>query len=1084
MKVKEKVKKNYFLFGWILLAATLFLLNPEKTDALQNTAPQVGNNDQVCTESGRLYTIVARNSSYQLQLQKYSAYITDSDIRAGCLQEYVTNSLGNKVLQCRHYDGTNIEMTFTSQRKSWCKRSSTEPKFNEDGTLNENLLKYTYLACPVSSSNVDGIPVDEWEPKDVANMIDEEYILSQNLWKVTLRGLKGVSARLVNGTKSSPDANIKFVFDHDIEVGEKDYYKYGEAYGGDPILSVNGINTYIAVGTTPQSTNNSNAPISEGYVQNLYQNATITSNGDGTQNLTFYMSPGSEFYIQLVINNTTSLCHNTEAAHITGGVSVMVPGSVLTETTQCKNYTAWATSQNNSVIESLYKNLVPECYDTSNNVDYTKLDTYYAKIEHAQNILQSVLSSIKNASTTETTVASKCEFDATKNVQTYSYVGKLSAAGYQGDFGTYWDALCTETVNVTFDTPKALSAAGAAFEYPTTITVSRECKPYVVKEPVWKTQCTYTAECWGGPANHSGEAGAGPNKDFDSCIYDCDNGNYTQECIDSCYNEIYGATSDSLLTSFNFFAENYNNTEKTAQTIGGCSTSNLGKVWSGKTRLPLSSCQYDTGNAHAGGSNCTDSMCRTEHGVWYTYLDGCNANGSVSGTACYEVYTSSPRPNCIEVERNDSNGKWYVVDSSGNTTSTEYTLQYALQAYENEIQKANAEYQKLEAAMKAFKDNEENIGVSITDSNTGKVYNAESGYEPEIWYRRVENGTEEYLKASDYQEKTGTNPSLGDNGGAPVSTEHHSYPNHGQNANLEGINVNTWQVTKTYEVRLPEAFVSNVNVADYKYGLTNTEDMKGYTNGGNKYYTHIFSPGINDVTAWPNYTTVVNLKKEHNITENIKVNYSLGTWNQIVNSTIDCFYGIPDDTDPYQDAPDPNCDDENFCTPCGDNDICESGTIYVWRTIDLYNMFPANSTVNDGTRQPRWNWSSSAIDVTNQRYAINPPKVIDDIESKGDTIYGDEEELDYRIILTKENIKNLRLYNQTHGSYTDFEDMTCTYDEIKGVSICTSSLLPTQGGESEYMTMVDKGIAGCNNEQGEECIDSKYTITNGVDVNE
>ena len=117
--------------------------------------------------------------------------------------------------------------------------------------------------------------------------------------------------------------------------------------------------------------------------------------------------------------------------------------------------------------------------------------------------------------------------------------------------------------------------------------------------------------------------------------------------------------------------------------------------------------------------------------------------------------------------------------------------------------------------------------------------------------------------------------------------------------------------------------------------------------------------------------------------------------------------------------------------------------------------------------------------MTNQRYPVNPPEVIEDVESKGDTIYGNEEELDYRIILTRQNLRNLRSYNATHGSYTDFEDMTCTYDEIKGVSICTSSLLPTQGGSSEYMTMVDKGIAGCNNEQGEDCIDASYTITNG-----
>ena len=264
-----------------------------------------------------------------------------------------------------------------------------------------------------------------------------------------------------------------------------------------------------------------------------------------------------------------------------------------------------------------------------------------------------------------------------------------------------------------------------------------------------------------------------------------------------------------------------------------------------------------------------------------------------------------------------------------------------------------------------------------------------------------------------------------------------------------------------------------------KYVAMTTNDEKaGYTNGGNKYYTHILSPGINDVLVWDNYTAVSDLKSEHSITNNIKVTYSLGTWNQIQNSTIDCFYGIPDNS---TFTPEPECTGENcYNQPCGSNDICDNnGLIYIWRTIDLYDMFPENTTVNDGTRQPRWNWSSAAIDVTNQRYPVNPTKVIENVESKGDTIYGNEEELDYRIILTRQNLRNLRSYNATHGSYTDFEDMTCTYDEIKGVSVCTSSLLPAQGGSSEYMTMVDKGIAGCNNEQGEDCIDASYTITNG-----
>ncbi|MDD7103149.1 MAG: hypothetical protein PUI50_06820, partial [Firmicutes bacterium] len=630
----------------------------------------------------------------------------------------------------------------------------------------------------------------------------------------------------------------------------------------------------------------------------------------------------------------------------------------------------------------------------------------------------------------------------------------------------------TETVTVTFDTPKALSAAGAAFTYPSTITVSRQCTPYQVIAPQFKTQCKYTVECWGGPANHTGEAGAGPNDEFDSCIMQCDGGSYTQNCIDSCYNSVYeNQATDSLIISFNFFTENYTSTEKTAS-ISECTSSNIGKVWPGKTRLPLSSCSYDTGNIHSGVGSCTDTTCTSTHGITYTYLDTCNATGNISGTACYEVFTSSPLPNCIEVF--NRGGTWYV----GNT-NTPYTDAYAIQEYEKLIAQSNLEYSKLQAAMQQFKDNENSIDVAIKDSYTGETHGPESGYEAVIKYSYVDKATGEqsYLTAEEYKQKTGTDPTLG-TATTYGSSQTIQYANHGQAENYQSITIQGYEVNKSYEIILPEMYVSNVNIGDYKYGLTTNDEKSGYTNGGNKYYTHILSPGINDVLVWDNYTTVSDLQREHTITNNIKVTYSLGTWNQIQNSTIDCFYGIPDNS---TFTPEPECTGENcYNQPCGPNDICDNnGLIYIWRTIDLYDMFPANETLSGGERQPRWNWSSAAIDVTNQRYPVNPTKVIEDVESKGDTIYGNDEELDYKIILTRQNLRNLRSYNATHGSYTDFEDMTCTYDEIKGVSVCTSSLLPAQGGSSEYMTMVDKGIVGCNNEQGEDCIDASYTITNG-----
>lgn len=1049
-------KSSHYLFGFIFVTLTIFsFFLTKEVSALRNTAPQVGNNDQICV-GGYLYTITATNWRYQKQLQQYAAYIDSSDIARGCLQEYVLNErTGKYSLQCRHYDGTNVDMTFridNTRNRLSCKSSVDVDANKFIGYEFRPDADYRYQTCPISDSNIEGIEPDDWGPLDISDKITQDFDASTQLWRVTITGLKNVSVRLINGMRANANDNISFVNDLGI-----------------PNTS------YVAANGTAQNTSLTSAQISAGYVSNLYRSARVTDNGDGTQTLVFYMTPGSEYYIQFILNNGNSDCNGLEVAHVTGGVSTMVPSSIFTNGTKCQTYTNWALTQNNSVISSLYKSLVPECYSSA-DIDYTRIDEYERKVDRATSVLQSVASSVQNATTGTTTIASQCDFDPEKNIQTYTYASKLSSAGYEGEFGTYWDALCTETVTVTFDTPKALSAAGAAFTYPSTITVSRQCTPYQVIAPQFKTQCKYTVECWGGPANHTGEAGAGPNDEFDSCIMQCDGGSYTQNCIDSCYNSVYeNQATDSLITSFNFFTENYTSTEKMAS-ISGCSSSNIGKVWPGKTRLPLSSCSYDTGNVHAGGGSCTDTTCTSTHGITYTYLDSCNATGDIQGTACYEVFTSSPLPNCIEVF--NRGGTWYV----GNT-NTPYTDAYAIQEYEKLIAQSNLEYSKLQVAMQQFKDNENSIDVAIKDSYTSETHGPESGYEAVIKYSYVdkETGEQSYLTAEEYKQKTGTDPTLG------TSTTYGSsqtiqYADHGQGNDYKSITIQGYEVNKSYEIILPEMYVSNVNVGDYKYGLTTNDEKAGYTNGGNKYYTHILSPGINDVLVWNNYTTVSDLQREHTITNNIKVTYSLGTWNQIQNSTIDCFYGIPDNS---TFTPEPECTGENcYNQPCGPNDICDNnGLIYIWRTIDLYDMFPANETLGGGERQPRWNWSLAAIDVTNQRYPVNPKTVRENIESKGDTIYGNEEELDYAIQLTRQNIRNLRSYNATHGSYTDFEDMTCTYDEIKGISVCTSSLLPAQGGSSEYMTMLAKGLSGCNNQKGRgangQCIDSEYAITNG-----
>ena len=152
-------KSSHYLFGFIFVTLTIFsFFLTKEVSALRNTAPQVGNNDQICV-GGYLYTITATNWRYQKQLQKYATYIDSSDIARGCLQEYVLNKkTGRYTLQCRHYDGTNTDMTFrvdNTQNRLSCKSSIDidSSKFtNYEFTPN---LSYQYQSCPISTSNVE-----------------------------------------------------------------------------------------------------------------------------------------------------------------------------------------------------------------------------------------------------------------------------------------------------------------------------------------------------------------------------------------------------------------------------------------------------------------------------------------------------------------------------------------------------------------------------------------------------------------------------------------------------------------------------------------------------------------------------------------------------------------------------------------------------------------------------------------------------------------------------------------------------------------------------------------------------------------
>ncbi len=124
------------------------------------------------------------------------------------------------------------------------------------------------------------------------------------------------------------------------------------------------------------------------------------------------------------------------------------------------------------------------------------------------------------------------------------------------------------------------------------------------------------------------------------------------------------------------------------------------------------------------------------------------------------------------------------------------------------------------------------------------------------------------------------------------------------------------------------------------------------------------------------------------------------------------------------------------------------------RTVTLDNLFPSSGNMSNTTeevtakklsgtdseitatkiddttviekngRKPGYNWSDKAIDESREHYKINPIQLVDKIKSLGyDKVYENSKELDYRLVLTVNNIKQIKAYNKKH-EFVDFPEIT------------------------------------------------------------
>lgn len=627
--------------------------------------------------------------------------------------------------------------------------------------------------------------------------------------------------------------------------------------------------------------------------------------------------------------------------------------------------------------------LVPECYQDT--IDYTERSqiteaSIQAKIDKVMDMFV-----ISNDADIDNLTCGYIR-DETNNVsrQTKTFVYGTNEESSGALVTHYWEAICTETVEIRYDPPKATNAGGG-FTYNTTVTVTRQCTPHAIGLVEKPSQCTYDVECWYGPANHTGESGAGPNEEFDQCVKTCDGGVYSQDCINQCYQKVYeGADIEIAPMSY---GNNFLDVVKAKQmALSDCSTqtptspnycylqqgwkTTNGKTPSGRTIFQLAASSNQQANCN-GSTSCT-----TFHGREFTYLNGCNS--STNPTLCYEVYTSRIRPECSDNPDED---------------------------YNKLKEAADQEYMELLAKLREYETGEE-VEISITDS-----YKTDNKGNPLVTTNstidnmvKITGGVQKYSDTGLTYKETPN-----------VSNE--VYSNNGDTKSVPTV-----EVKKEYQIDLPQAVIDQLTGQE-KYVNTSYRIPNHELDGGNKYYTDLNSDTINDYRLWGN----ADFYPEYNIHvvfQNVGTKQTSGnstyTWDSI---NLKCFYGLINKN--YVDCEGKDCDDE---LTCEEGDVCTGGIQYMFREVDLRDLFP--------DRDPRWNWTYAAT-VDEYGYYSNPEEVIQDVEALGNDAYS-EGHLEYEIVLTRQNIRAIRSQNKKLGNYLNY-DMTCTL--YNGKKVCDSNLL-------------------------------------------
>lgn len=591
----------------------------------------------------------------------------------------------------------------------------------------------------------------------------------------------------------------------------------------------------------------------------------------------------------------------------------------------------------------------------------------------------------------------------TKNIKyTYHYTsGKTEEVS-----GGSCTRTCEESVVVEYGPPVA-SKAGLCFEYKVRVTSRVVCNSSLkLQPPTTPGICTPTPYC-NQISGHTHQGG--PNEDFEKCIQECDGGKYSQSCSNKCYSEVY----ESEESDIDLLAIRYGD-QSIAQ-----------KMWSASFPGYSGYYAWQNGSIVWVGSGYgrwyqefEDARTRSDHGNYNVY-SGFKKNDYGNGNHCQD--------NCYWSGCSDTT---YLNESD----AAQDTINN-MKIYNQAIATCSA------AASCTTKTAHFTIGVDYTDTDgeehtvdfplaSSKVDSAKLPSHGE-GFSGTTSGTEIFI------------PEL-----TITPEDEDGYAGCYDDASAQ----NWYQVAWSF----PGTWINN-KTGEISY-VNKGNDTAWHKQEG-KFCIPLNAASVNQ-TWWKwkliDKNTSVN---ESDIDYNIHAattDFGYFGWN----FDFECFYALYNEepTDEDDDCPPTHPNYPDCCEP-GDPDCPKTTTIstedYVFRIVDLNDLFPESEETTEKNeskleitgRQPGYNWTldadnfgdqttSLALTAKNTNYPVNPIELIQDIQSKGNSIYSDEY-LDYRITLDSDALKYLRNYNKQY-KYTDYQGSTAIKN---GVTSYRSSVI-------------------------------------------